>query len=74
MHLYCTTNIIYTGLRNVIFRLEAYDRNSSFGCGTSDLNHDDDWYMSVPHATHYRDVTGNTILPPISPASFSIHT
>ncbi|KAI0220692.1 hypothetical protein LSAT2_027824 [Lamellibrachia satsuma] len=22
--------------------------------------------MSVPHATNYRDVTGNTIIPPIS--------
>jgi len=49
-----------------IYRLEAYDRNSNFGCTTSDLNHDDDWRMSVPPATSYRDVTGNTILPPIS--------
>jgi len=46
--------------------LEAYDRNSNFGYTTSDLNHDDDWHMSLPHATNYRDVTGNTILPPVT--------
>ncbi|KAI0207192.1 hypothetical protein LSAT2_008152 [Lamellibrachia satsuma] len=49
--------------KELIERLEAYDRNSNFGCTTSDLNHDDDWRMSVPPATSYRDVTGNTILP-----------
>ncbi|KAI0229220.1 hypothetical protein LSAT2_020364 [Lamellibrachia satsuma] len=33
--------------KELIERLEAYDRNSNFGCTTSDLNHDDDWRMFI---------------------------
>ena len=51
-----------------VYRLEAYDRNSNFGSTTSALK-EDEWHMSLPESTSYRDVTGNTILPPISPAT-----
>ena len=51
------------------YRLEAYDRNSNFGTTTSALRQEDEWHMSLPQSTSYSDVTGNTILPPISPAT-----
>ena len=50
----------------LFYRLEAYDRNDNFGSTGSDLTHTDDWHMSVPGPMKFRDVTGNTDLPPIT--------
>lgn len=45
------------------FRLEAYDRNANF---SDDPLIPEVWQMTLPEPAAYRDVTGNSSLPPMS--------
>ena len=63
LHLLIIIMIIIDCVLLICFRLEAYDRNANFSDQPLIA---EIWTMNLPASSQYRDVTGNTKLPPIS--------